>query len=269
MRLFKQSHFLKNMVSLNVNNNNNNLFIPLPIKSMRIPSQNKIITKPSPPVLKNANISSYRLGDLILLNISESEKNELSTDYPNSIGSKYLVEKNKNKTKNDYTTNIEIVTKIVLEYIEKNIEYLPKDIENSTVIHLRLGDVIAGNEWHEKTKRPIEVNNIIKLLNDNNDNNDNDDNDDNSNKRYIIGKCFFAKTSSHNYDECIELSNQYLQDVITSLNAEHFDSGIADIDLCCAIKAKLFVQGRGFFSKLIVEIRKKLNLKNIETQCYI
>lgn len=263
MRLFKQSHFLKNMVSLNVNNNNNNLFIPLPIKSMRIPSQKKIITKPSPPVLKNANVSSYRLGDLILLNISEHEKNELSTDYPNSIGSKYLVEKNKNKKKNDYTTNIDIVTKIVLEFIEKNIEYLPKDIENSTVIHLRLGDVIAGNEWHEKIKRPLDVNNIIKLLNDNSNNN-------NNNKRYILGKCFFAKTSSNNYDECIKLSNQYLQDVITSLNAEHFDSGIADIDLCCAVKAKLFVQGRGFFSKLIVEIRKNLKLENIETEtsCY-
>ena len=77
--------------------------------------------------------------------------------------------------------------------------------------------------------------------------------------------CFFAKTSSNNYDECIKLSNQYLQDVITSLNADHFDSGIADIDLCCAIKAKLFIQGKGFFSKLIVEIRKKLNLNNIET----
>ena len=173
MRLFKQSHFLKNMVSLNVNNNNNNLFIPLPIKSMRIPSQKKIITKPSPPVLKNANVSSYRLGDLILLNISEHEKNELSTDYPNSIGSKYLVEKNKNKKKNDYTTNIDIVTKIVLEFIEKNIEYLPKDIENSTVIHLRLGDVkdradydgsICADFMRDKIENGIIPNNDVLSL---------------------------------------------------------------------------------------------------------
>ena len=101
------------------------------------------------------------------------------------------------------------------------------------------------------------------MLNDNSNNN-------NNNKRYILGKCFFANTSSNNYDECIKLSNQYLQDVITSLNADHFDSGIADIDLCCAVKAKLFVQGRGFFSKLIVEIRKNLKLENIETEtsCY-
>jgi hypothetical protein len=53
--------------------------------------------------------------------------------------------------------------------------------------------------------------------------------------------------------------------VINELHAEHFNSNNADIDLCCAIKSKLFIQGRGFFSKLIVEIRKKLNLDNIET----
>lgn len=66
-------------------------------------------------------------------------------------------------------------------------------------------------------------------------------------------------------DECVELSNKYLQNVINELEAEHFDSGNADIDLCCAVKSKLFLQGRGYFSKLIFEIRKKLNLNNIET----
>lgn len=262
MRLFKQPPVLRNISLVSVKSKNirktNNLLMHRPIKLMHIPTQNKIITKISPPVLQNTNISSYRLGDLVLLDLDEDAKNELLADHPNSIGSKYLLEKNNNKNIN--ITNIDIISKIVLEYIEKNIDLLPKDIENSTIIHLRLGDVIAGNEWHEKSKRPLKVNNIIKSLNDNGN--------DGGNKRYILGKCFFAKTSSHNYDECIKLSNQYLQDVITSLNAEHFDSGNADIDLCCAVKAKLFLQGRGFFSKLIVEIRKNLNLKNIETLCH-
>ena len=76
---------------------------------------------------------------------------------------------------------------------------------------------------------------------------------------------FFAKTSSNNYEECINLLNEYLQNVINELDAEYFNSGNADIDLYCGIKSKIFIQGRGYFSKLIVEIRKKLNLKSIET----
>ena len=84
------------------------------------------------------------------------------------------------------------------------------------------------------------------------------------NKKYIIGKCFFAIYSSRNYDECIHKSNVYLQNVINELHAEHFNSGNADTDLCCAVKSKVFIQGKGYFSKLIIEIRKKLNLPSIE-----
>jgi hypothetical protein len=136
------------------------------------------------------------------------------------------------------------------------LDFLPKDISDSTLIHLRLGDVIAGNEWHEKIKRPIRKD-YIKLLLEND-----------TNKKYIIGKCFFAKTSSTNHDDCIKYSNIYLQNVIKEINAEYFSSDNADIDLCCAVKSKVFLQGRGFFSKLIVDIRKKLNLKNIETSVH-
>ena len=194
-------------------------------------------------------ISSYRLGDLVLLNLGENEKNEILIDHPNSIGSKYILEKKKNSSNN----NIDIITEIVLEYIKENIDFLPKDIVDSTLIHLRLGDVVAGNDGHERIKRPLSIDYIKSLIINNTD------------KKYVIGKCFFAKTSSKNYEECIHLSNIYLQNVIDELGADYFNSGNADIDLCCAIKSKLFIQGKGFYSKLIVEIRKKLNLDNIET----
>jgi len=261
MRLFKQPPVLQNISSVSVKNKiKMNIFTQLPpiiYTPMLNRNPNKLVTKSitKPPAFHKTITSTYRLGDLVLLYLSEEEKKEILTDHPNSIGSKYIVEKNKNT----HIQNIDLFSKIVLEYIEKNKEILPKDIENSTVIHLRLGDVIAGNEWHEKLKRPLDVNSIIKSIQSNSKNKDN--------KKYILGKCFFAKSSSTNYDECITLSNNYLEEVIKSLNAEHFDSGNADIDLCCAIKAKLFVQGKGYFSKLIVETRKKLNLENIETQC--
>lgn len=193
-------------------------------------------------------ISSYRLGDLVLIDLNRSEKKELLLENPNSIGSKYILEKIQNYSRN----NIDIITEIVLEYIEQNIKLFPIDISESTLIHLRLGDVIAGNQWHEIPKRPLDINYIKSLV------------AEDTNKKYVIGKCFFAKTSSTNYEECIKFSNEYLQNVINELDAEHLNNDNADLDLCCAVKSKLFVPGRGNFSKLIVEIRKKLNLDSIE-----
>jgi hypothetical protein len=196
-------------------------------------------------------ISSYRLGDLVFLGLKRNEENEILTEHPNSIGSKYILEK-----RNNCGNNINIITKIVLEHVEQNLAFLPKDISDSTLIHLRLGDVIAGNAWHEKLKRPLSIEHIQSLV------------ANDTNKKYVIGQCFFAKPSSTNYEECIKLSNEYLQNTINELQAEHFNSGNADIDLCCAVKSKIFIQGRGFFSKLIVEIRNKLNLNSIETKTH-
>ena len=198
-------------------------------------------------------ISSYRLGDLVLLgNLSMQEKYQILTEHPNSFGSKYIIKK---KAEDD---NIKIITEIVLEYLEQNVNLtlMPDDIAESTLIHLRLGDVIGGNQWHEKMKRPLGVD-CLKLLLANYDN-----------KKYVIGKCFFAWCSSTNYEECNNLSNIYLQNVINELEAVHINSENADIDLCCAIKSKIFVQGRGFFSKLIVDIRKRIDINsiNIETR---
>jgi hypothetical protein len=197
-------------------------------------------------------ISSYRLGDLVMLNLDENEKNEILMEHPISIGSKYILEKRNNTSYN----NIDLITKIVMEHIEQNLHLLPKNITDSTLIHLRLGDVVAGNEWHEKLKRPLEVDYIKSLVS------------NDTNPKYVIGKCFFARPSSINYEECINKSNEYLHNVINELQAEYFNSGNADIDLCCGVKSKLFIQGRGFFSKLIVEIRKKLNLSSIETSTH-
>lgn len=192
-------------------------------------------------------LSSYRLGDLVLQTLNEDEINKLLSENPNSFGATYILAKRQHQ---DWD-NIDLITKIVLDNIENKSEFLPKDIATSTVIHLRLGDVIAGNEWHEKMKRPFDVSHIKSLI------------ANDMNKKYIIGKCFFAETSSNNYNECIEKSNKYLQLVLDETQAEHFDSGSADIDLLCAVMAKVFIQGKGMYSGLIVKIREHLSLYNI------
>ena len=194
-------------------------------------------------------ISSYRLGDLVLLGFNDDETNTLLLEYPNSVGSKYILEKRNNPDIN----NIDTITKIVLEYMDNTILNLPNDISESTVIHLRLCDVVSGNNWHklEHIHIPFPVDYIkSQLIN-------------YSNKKYVIGKSFFVVPSPTNCEECINLSNQYLQTVISELQATHFNSLNADIDLCCAINSKLFIQGKGGYSQLIVDIRTKLNRNNI------
>ena len=193
-------------------------------------------------------LSSYRLGDLVLLGLREDEQEDILRENPNSIGSVYILEKRKNKEVN----NIHLITSIVLTLLEQISEVLPKDISESTVIHLRLGDVVGGNESHEKMKRPFDVNYIKTLLEGNND------------TKYVIGNCHYSRASSTNYEECTVLSNNYLRNVMDSLNAHHYDSGDADIDLCCAVKSKRFLKGQGGYSELIYKIRKALNLENIE-----
>jgi hypothetical protein len=163
-----------------------------------------------------------------MLNLSINEKEEILADYPDSIGSKYILA----RTRINHLDNIDLITRIVMKNIENKMHLLPNNITESTVIHLRLGDVIGGNAWHEKLKRPLEVDYIKSLVTDNNS------------PKYVIGKCFFAKTSSTNYEECVNLSNEYLHNVINELDAEYFNSGNADVDLYCAVKSKLFIQGR-------------------------
>lgn len=193
-------------------------------------------------------ISFYRLGDLVLLNLSNDEKKNLYNEYDVSIGREYI---DNIKSNVSNISNIDIVKDIVLKYIEKYSSVLPPDIEKSTVIHLRLGDVIAGNTWHEKLKRPLSVDHLTSIC-------------PKEDKVYVIGKCFYA-VSANNIEECEKESQAYLHNVISQLNAIHFDGKHTDIDLCCAVQAKTFIQGKGYFSQLIINIRKKLGRQCIET----
>lgn len=200
--------------------------------------------------MNNQIISYYRLGDLVLLSLTHRETQLIEKYNPGSIGDRYC----KLINSENIHQKFEIIKNIILEYVEIYKHLLPADIVTSTVIHLRLGDVVAGNEYHEQVKRPLSVQLLKQHLSDNS-----------VRKIYVIGKPFFAETSSTNYETCIQISANYLEQVLLECDAQHFDGGHADIDLCCAIQCKLFIQGRGFYSKLIAEIRKMLNLETIET----
>lgn len=192
-------------------------------------------------------ISSYRLGDLVLLGLSEEEKMLILREHPDSIGADYIRIVNT-------PSHIDMLYEIVKKWINIYKNDIPNDIKESTIIHLRLGDVIAGNNSHEIIKRPLSLEYYKEVINKNNK------------PIYIMGKCFFASTSSTNYDECIEKSNRYLLDIKEYFNAIHLDNENADIALCCGVLCKKFVQGRGFYSKLIVEIRKIMGIyDNVET----
>ena len=54
-----------------------------------------------------------------------------------------------------------------------------------------------------------------------------------------------------NYEEFIEKSDAYMRSACKRLGATHFAGSSADVDLFCAIKAKTFIQGRGFFLSLL------------------
>jgi hypothetical protein len=194
--------------------------------------------------------SSYRLGDLIVQGYDNPRLNdEIVNEHPGSIGCDYVL----SAKKQDRIGN---ATEIVLKHMEKHAALFPPDIENSTVVHLRLGDAVGGNHWFEKNLRPMDVSYYQGIIP--------------QGKVYVIGKCHFGRWEcSTNFEECTQLSNAYLMQTLSVLNATHFDGGNADVDLCCAVKAKLFVQGRGFYSKLIVEIRQRLGLQSVETNSHL
>ena len=194
-------------------------------------------------------MSSYRIGDIIVQGVNDASLNsELLIENPNTIGSDYILS---NSLKVD---RIGLATEIILNHNQKYNHLYPQDVKDSTVVHLRLGDSL-GDHFYEKRLRPIDVSYYQLVIP--------------HGKVYVIGKCHFGKGSSTNYDECTELSNKYMSDVLNTLGAKHFDGGHPDIDLCFAIKAKHFIQGRGFYSQLIVEVRRRLGLKSVETQSHI
>jgi len=210
---------------------------------------------------KKIYFNIYRLGDLVIFNnVPLDHCNIILKDYPNSIASEFILEKIKNSINYNYNNpskdirneTIKIISNIAMKYANENIHLLPEDINNSMVIHLRLGDVMGGKLWYEKERQPLDIDDLKKKIN------------NNEIKKYIIGKCHYGHGVYNDYDECNKLSLDYFNKVIKEFNAIHFNTNNADLDLSCAIKSKIFIQGRGHYSQLIKIIRNYFNLETIE-----
>jgi len=80
--------------------------------------------------MSNPILSSYRLGDLVILsNLTEYEKNKLCLEHPNSFGDEYI-KLNLPSTifTNKIENNIIHITSIVTNFINNNNGLFPHDI---------------------------------------------------------------------------------------------------------------------------------------------
>lgn len=200
---------------------------------------------------KSITFSHYRLGDVVMLELMSEDLNNLYQNHPNTLGwtfihERYVIQDRK-------LEKIVHLKNVIDKYIENNKFDFPKDLENSTVIHLRLGDVLCGNKWFEIAKRPLNLEELKNKV-------------PKQGKIYVIGRCHFGHTGDSNQEESLMESEKYLKSTMDEFNAEHFDSGNPDIDLVFALKCKTFVQGRGYFSKMILELRKLLGLLSVECE---
>lgn len=194
-------------------------------------------------------LSFYRLCDLVLQELTAEEQMKIVDEHPDSLGSKYILLGNKSSKKERFDTFVNMV----LQCIEENKNILPTKIENSTVLHIRIGDSLNGTRRSEKMLKPFEIEYLKTLI------------PDDHNKLYVIGKQHYQKDLSYNnYTKTLHQSNMYLLDVMSNLNAIHYNGGNPDIDLCCAVKAKYFIQGKGMYSLLIMQIRNELNIKRVQ-----
>ena len=97
---------------------------------------------------------SYRLGDLLHNNLHYTERLRLYKENPNSIGGRYI--RHVGGVAKSRMINFTALLIVVHETCNKSC--IPQN--QTTSIHLRVGDVVCGSHWHEINKRPLEVKRI-------------------------------------------------------------------------------------------------------------
>lgn len=199
--------------------------------------------KPTPS--QNVTKVHYRLGDIIAHPAGGccGDHQQLARDiqkaYPNSLVTKYLQYSN---VPSNYTA-LEIA---LAEVCPKNLR------ETNILIHLRLGDVVCGQSWHEAMKRPFPVEVLAKAL-----------------EPYgagykKIGLCYDITQSSIS-SNCDQESREYIAKIKRRFPQafHYYPNAFADIHFCAMMNVPLFVAGRGFFSRSIIEARAQRGLPSL------
>ena len=179
---------------------------------------------------------AYRLGDAFegIVDMVPRTKRMILKYHTNSIASDYLVQ---NTTKRNST-----LMKIIAKKHCRKFVY-PENINKSIAIHLRTGDVICGTFVHEIGKRPFHPSTYEYLKK-------------NLRPKYVFSQPFWSVFSSR---RCVTESSEYIRKVLIASSAVHIRTQNADHAFCAMIKAQTFVQGTGFFSSTIAEMRKHQN----------
>ena len=169
----------------------------------------------------------YRLGDVLKYRTTEQwgiDIKKIDNCFPDSLAQKYIRATNIN---NDYETLKNLV-------LNMDIKTSP-----SIAIHLRLGDMLD-----DFSIGPREIAELInKLL-------------DGTDERPIV---YYG---SHN-GWLISESNEFLNEFLTYFDADIAEENHPDIHFAEMVGADIFIQGKGGFSVLIADVRKKLGKTTI------
>lgn len=185
------------------------------------------------------SVLDYRLGDVIFQRLEKPHFARDHLNYKNTIAGTIMEQATYGKPWNT-PYDIEMVDHIVLKECQ---QYNTTFVANNTAIHLRIGDVVCGNEGHERSKRPYPISGYKLFY-----------------RPFVFGTVFFTRTSA---THCIAESNAYVVSVLNVTHGILIKNHTADYDFCAMLSAKTFVRGKGTFSDAISWIRRKRMLKTI------
>lgn len=194
------------------------------------------------------NYNHYRISDMITTGYHKDffmGKRYHFKHYPDSIVSKYF-------RKTNEINRFDILKELVDNYkLEKKIDY-----ENTTLIHLRLGEVIeeskySGKDFFEKqidwslfnTSRYVNSKKYYEYILDNNKN---------IPRKVIIysGGCFSSNKSKKS-KEYINLLKSFLEEREFKVINTYYNSNNPDEDFAVMSKSKHFIRSGGGYSKLV------------------
>lgn len=87
------------------------------------------------------HVSSYRFGDLLAGWLTNDEKDSLARNYPASLGAQLILQ-----WQPEVNLRMRQLAELLVRNIAEYADQLPPRVAESTVVHLRLGDVVCGTQ---------------------------------------------------------------------------------------------------------------------------